>query len=775
MTTIPTTQAQNGAELDLLPCPFCGSDNLSIDTNSVQPDNFHDAWVVCGECEAQGRHAMTLEGWLSSKDEAKAEAVIAWNRRATAPHAATQPEKWATFMRNLANLQPEVYTPDGLRTVTRAFCNTAADLLAAPHAGSAAPTEAAITADWPACNPVCDESPEMKNANCACAAAKTSMCRQRAAAPVSGGEIATWQQRMGPGYIDGGFDLPEEGAMKAEIADLRAAVAAAKVPTGFVLMPMRLTQAMRDVLADEEWQWPDFLAAAEAITEDEYNQLIGNDTLAAPVEQGQGAAPKSDFVQSAPVSAPTAGADELASLRKQNAELLLALRQARECLMDVVSHHGDFRTACDNDRQALEVDGDRDAASYWQHQINVLDRMRGQAEIALAAIDTRPAANAAGQDAVRSALLLLATATAAAPVITAMQRHALGRAQVALADTPTVASVPDASTAAPHPVEPGALAASIAELEAWLETDGCEPLTVSQGESVGLVLQELKRLRAACPECKGTGMADSGGVQPWGEPALIACGCDKAPTADAGGQTPEIDALMAKWDDDGATRGAAFIELRDKARQLERCYYIVLEQCRELVNQGVRPAAADAAALADVIAWIETDEGLCQAVETAANIRNDDEAFIRLSTVKKLLRPTATSTATVRPIHNPTADEAKLYRDLTGDAMELGYDGIPAALDAVRRAGTSAAALSWVSVADRLPEDCQDVLVLCPDTGCEPAIWSAQYLAGSKTFESNSNGWADLDDISHWMPRPATPQANTPTAKGAARLNGGEA
>lgn len=40
----------------------------------------------------------------------------------------------------------------------------------------------------------------------------------------------------------------------------------------------------------------------------------------------------------------------------------------------------------------------------------------------------------------------------------------------------------------------------------------------------------------------------------------------RAPVED----TPSVDGLMAKWDDDGATRGAAFIELRDLARELER-------------------------------------------------------------------------------------------------------------------------------------------------------------------------------------------------------------
>lgn len=95
------------------------------------------------------------------------------------------------------------------------------------------------------------------------------------------------------------------------------------------------------------------------------------------------------------------------------------------------------------------------------------------------------------------------------------------RAAQPVAPSPQIAEVAELRR-----VEPGALASSIAELDAWLETDGCDPLTVGQGESVGLVLHELKRLRAICPECKGTGMADSGGTHPWGEPALIPCGCD---------------------------------------------------------------------------------------------------------------------------------------------------------------------------------------------------------------------------------------------------------
>ncbi|WP_312384972.1 DUF551 domain-containing protein [Atlantibacter subterraneus] len=47
------------------------------------------------------------------------------------------------------------------------------------------------------------------------------------------------------------------------------------------------------------------------------------------------------------------------------------------------------------------------------------------------------------------------------------------------------------------------------------------------------ILSELQQYRAAavpvCPKCGGTGMADSGGFQPWGEPILIECDCQAAP------------------------------------------------------------------------------------------------------------------------------------------------------------------------------------------------------------------------------------------------------
>lgn len=38
--------------------------------------------------------------------------------------------------------------------------------------------------------------------------------------------------------------------------------------------------------------------------------------------------------------------------------------------------------------------------------------------------------------------------------------------------------------------------------------------------------EELDELaRDACPHCRGSGLRDSGGMQPWGDPILVQCDC----------------------------------------------------------------------------------------------------------------------------------------------------------------------------------------------------------------------------------------------------------
>lgn len=77
--TIPSAQASD----EPMPCPFCKCDQVSIDAYSVQPDNFHSAYAECADCGACGPNALTVDGWLPSKEEAVAEAIKAWNALTT--------------------------------------------------------------------------------------------------------------------------------------------------------------------------------------------------------------------------------------------------------------------------------------------------------------------------------------------------------------------------------------------------------------------------------------------------------------------------------------------------------------------------------------------------------------------------------------------------------------------------------------------------------------------------------------------------------------------
>ena len=61
--------------------------------------------------------------------------------------------------------------------------------------------------------------------------------------------------------------------------NLRAALqpqAAAEpvIPAGFALVPIRATTAMVEVFAEEGWEWANVLAAAEAVTEGEYEEAL---------------------------------------------------------------------------------------------------------------------------------------------------------------------------------------------------------------------------------------------------------------------------------------------------------------------------------------------------------------------------------------------------------------------------------------------------------------------------------------------------------------------
>lgn len=64
---------------------------------------------------------------------------------------------------------------------------------------------------------------------------------------------------------------------EAHRAGVRAGAAGsqdAKLHNGFVLVPLVMSRAMEEVVQQEDWEWADLLAAAEAVTEEQYNAAM---------------------------------------------------------------------------------------------------------------------------------------------------------------------------------------------------------------------------------------------------------------------------------------------------------------------------------------------------------------------------------------------------------------------------------------------------------------------------------------------------------------------
>ena len=72
------------------------------------------------------------------------------------------------------------------------------------------------------------------------------------------------------GTLAAGADHPIAAQARAALALVQAEQAKTQ---GMVMVPKQMNQAMRDVTEQDDWEWADLLAAAEAITLEEYDAI----------------------------------------------------------------------------------------------------------------------------------------------------------------------------------------------------------------------------------------------------------------------------------------------------------------------------------------------------------------------------------------------------------------------------------------------------------------------------------------------------------------------
>ncbi|WP_406549343.1 hypothetical protein ACETRY_10820 [Cronobacter malonaticus] len=100
---------------------------------------------------------------------------------------------------------------------------------------------------------------------------------------------------------------------------------------------------------------------------------------------------------------------------------------------------------------------------------------------------------------------------------------------------------------------------------------------------------------AVCPKCGNTGLADSGGVQPWGEPILIECDCTAPPAptdkpkSEMSQQAEQLlrdtTALAEKLSAETDTTAQQFESLAGKAVVPEGWKLVPIELTKEMLKQ----------------------------------------------------------------------------------------------------------------------------------------------------------------------------------------------
>lgn len=88
--------------------------------------------------------------------------------------------------------------------------------------------------------------------------------------------------------------------------------------------------------------------------------------------------------------------------------------------------------------------------------------------------------------------------------------------------TPAPVSVPDEAT--PENIEILASTYAPRGITYQWDRDECNAAADSWNACRAAMLK-AGHVTAKCPKCGDTGLADSGGVQPWGEPISVACDC----------------------------------------------------------------------------------------------------------------------------------------------------------------------------------------------------------------------------------------------------------
>ncbi|ELY2791094.1 DUF551 domain-containing protein [Cronobacter sakazakii] len=232
-------------------------------------------------------------------------------------------------------------------------------------------------------------------------------------------------------------------------------------------------------------------------------------------------------------------------------------------------------------------------------------------------------------------------------------------------------------------------------------------------ELLALRKEREKEESAVCPKCGNTGLADSGGVQPWGEPILIECDCTAPPAPVVSDVLTRLRAIVA--DPRALPRRREWISGQQYS-------YVLLENVEAMVDDACR----------------------------AAILKSGHDEIGSWSNHK--------NTPTDKPKSEMSQKAEQLVRDTTALAVALSAETDTTSQQFESLAGKAVG--GWIPCGERMPEIGEEVLmrISCNDHfNIESGKYKGDGLWLGCWFSTYGKKGSPYQ-VTHWMPIPAAPE-----------------
>ncbi|EOC0028766.1 DUF551 domain-containing protein [Cronobacter sakazakii] len=243
---------------------------------------------------------------------------------------------------------------------------------------------------------------------------------------------------------------------------------------------------------------------------------------------------------------------------------------------------------------------------------------------------------------------------------------------------------------------------------------------------------ELAALReraepVVCQKCGNTGLADSGGVQPWGEPILIECDCTAPPAPVVPDAIPETESKDGN--DIDYMEPSAIYEL-GKTHGWNACRAVMLNQARSVAETDITSQQ------------FESLEGKAVSGSEGFECTPVADLYELLTKCGECYDYTTSAKVAADWIKEGYSAREYVKLDRLQEAMTQGSPG---------------EADGWIPCSERMPDDGVSVLAYCKCGDNFSGIYTMRAPVIRSKNSRKDDSVVHHERVTHWMPLPAAP------------------